>query len=78
MGGYPLDQIYWEKDGRNLNSDLRRKVYSSNGTLVIGKVVKEADEGRYTCTAKSRSGRQTASAAVMLKVIGNISSYFRS
>ena len=70
MGGYPLDQVTWEMDGKKLNSDLRRKVFPTNGTLVIKKVVKETDEGSYTCTANSRNGRQTAQAEAMLRVIG--------
>ena len=73
MGGYPLEGVTWEKDGVELNndgSDLRRKVFSGNGTLLLKKVVKEADEGGYICTAKSRNGRQTASASTLLRVIG--------
>ena len=72
MGGYPLEAVTWEKDGLELKSDggdlLRRKVFL-NGTLLIKKVVKEADEGGYICTAKSRN-RQTASASTLLRVIG--------
>ena len=73
MGGYPLEGVSWEKEGVELNndgSDLRRKVFKSNGTLLFKKVVKEADEGGYICTAKSRNGRQTASASTLLRVIG--------
>ena len=73
MGGFPLEGVSWEKEGVELNndgSDLRRKVFKSNGTLLLKKVVKEADEGGYICTAKSRNGRQTASASTLLRVIG--------
>ena len=68
MGGYPLDEVIWEKDSVKLNSDLRRKVFRQNGTLVIKKVVKETDEGGYTCTAKNRN--LVASAATLLRVVG--------
>ena len=70
MGGYPLEAVTWEKDGLELNNDLRRKVFKRNGTLLIQKVVKEADEGGYICTAKSRNGGHTASASTLLRVIG--------
>ena len=70
MGGYPLEKISWEKDGLSLSSGLRRKLFTQNGTLVIKKVVKESDEGRYTCHAKSRNGRNSASASTGLRVIG--------
>ena len=67
-----MEAVSWEKDGLELKADsgdlLRRKVFS-NGTLLIKKVVKEADEGGYICTAKSRN-RQTASASTLLRVIG--------
>lgn len=70
MGGYPLDQIIWEKNGKKLSSDLRRKVFADNGTLIIQKVVKETDEGSYSCIGKGRSGHQKATAETQLRVIG--------
>ena len=70
MGGFPLEEIEWEKDGRTLTSDLRRKIFRRNGTLVIQKVVKESDEGAYGCRARGRGGQEAASASVHLRVIG--------
>ena len=42
---YPLDQVSWELEGRKLNSDLRRKVFPANGTLVIKKVKNQRIRG---------------------------------
>lgn len=64
-----MDHVRWEKDGTVMRSgDLRRKFFD-NGTLIINRVVKEADEGGYVCTATSRGG-QSALATTVLRVIG--------
>ena len=63
------EKVSWTKEGVIISlSDLRRKVFN-NGTLVLQRVVKESDEGSYTCTAQSRSG-QKASVGTRLRVIG--------
>ena len=67
---YPFsEKVSWTIEGVIISlSDLRRKVFN-NGTLVLQRVVKESDEGSYTCTAQSRSG-QRASVGTRLRVIG--------
>ena len=67
---YPFsEKVSWTIEGVIISlSDLRRKVFN-NGTLVLQRVVKESDEGSYTCTAQSRSG-QKASVGTRLRVIG--------
>ena len=63
------EKVSWTKEGVIISlSDLRRKIFN-NGTLVLQRVVKESDEGSYTCTAQSRSG-QKASVGTRLRVIG--------
>ncbi len=69
VGGYPIEAVVWEKDGSRLTSDLRRKILT-NGTMIIGNVVKEIEEGNYRCTATGRSGASDTT-STMLRVIGN-------
>ena len=49
-------------------SDPTKKVFS-NGTLVLLKVSKSRDKGRYSCMAKNRQG-QRAEGSTELQVIG--------
>ncbi|XP_050724052.1 cell adhesion molecule Dscam2-like [Eriocheir sinensis] len=54
--GHPIHTITWTKDGSPLPRSYRQRVLA-NGTLVIQEVTRGADDGRYACTAASRSGR---------------------
>ncbi|XP_074032455.1 Down syndrome cell adhesion molecule 2 isoform X3 [Leptinotarsa decemlineata] len=55
VAGYPIDEIHWERGGRELPDDLRQKVLG-DGTLVINPVEKKADSGVYTCWARNKQG----------------------
>ncbi|CAH0547661.1 unnamed protein product [Brassicogethes aeneus] len=55
VAGYPIEEIHWERGGRELPDDLRQKVLV-DGTLVISPVEKKADSGVYTCWARNKQG----------------------
>ncbi|XP_068892723.1 cell adhesion molecule Dscam2 isoform X6 [Tenebrio molitor] len=55
VAGYPIEEIHWERGGRELPDDLRQKVLKE-GTLVISPVEKKADSGVYTCWARNKQG----------------------
>ncbi|KAK0088951.1 hypothetical protein PV325_010139, partial [Microctonus aethiopoides] len=55
VAGYPIDEIKWERGGRELPDNLRQKVMS-DGTLMVSSVQKEADTGTYTCWARNKQG----------------------
>lgn len=55
--GHPIQVYQWEKEGRLLPINLRQAVYP-NGTLVIEKVKKVVDAGRYTCSAWNKNGQR--------------------
>ncbi|KAK7074280.1 hypothetical protein SK128_018951, partial [Halocaridina rubra] len=50
VAGFPIDTIYWEKNGVVLPVTERQKAHS-NGSLEIDEVSRESDSGRYTCVA---------------------------
>lgn len=54
----------------SLPQNRRQRVFP-NGTLVIDHIQREADSGRYTCTAENRAGRR-ASRDVQINVFGEI------
>ena len=60
--GIPIPMISWSKDGNDIltGGDV---VIGKNGTLFL-KNVNEDQSGRYTCTAKSKIGRDTESSHV--------------
>nr|XP_053630363.1 cell adhesion molecule Dscam2-like [Cherax quadricarinatus] len=68
VGGYPIDKIIWEKDGRMLPTDIRQRVFD-NGTLIISQTQRDTDGGRYTCRASNRQGH-SASRDVTVTVTG--------
>ncbi|XP_024084690.1 Down syndrome cell adhesion molecule-like protein Dscam2 [Cimex lectularius] len=68
VAGYPIEEIKWERGGRELPEDLRQKVISSTGLLIINPVQTSADAGVYTCWARNKQG-QTARRSGEVKVI---------
>lgn len=69
VAGYPIDEIRWERAGRELPDDLRQKVMP-DGTLIVSSVVKSTDSGVYTCWAKNKQGhsaRRSGDVAVIGK-----------
>ncbi|XP_033224907.1 Down syndrome cell adhesion molecule-like protein Dscam2 [Belonocnema kinseyi] len=68
VAGYPIEEIKWERAGRELPDDLRHKVVP-DGTLVISSVHKEVDTGAYTCWARNKQGhsaRRSGEVAVIV------------
>lgn len=55
VAGYPIEEIHWERGGRELPNNLRQKVLP-DGTLQITFVEKKADSGVYTCWARNKQG----------------------
>ncbi|XP_022918386.1 cell adhesion molecule Dscam2 isoform X1 [Onthophagus taurus] len=55
VAGYPIEEIHWERGGRELPDGLRQKVLP-DGTLQINPVEKKADTGIYTCWARNKQG----------------------
>ncbi|GAB0100349.1 Down syndrome cell adhesion molecule-like protein Dscam2 [Sergentomyia squamirostris] len=55
VAGYPIEEIHWERNGRELPDDIRQKV-QPDGSLVISPVQKTDDSGTYTCWARNKQG----------------------
>ncbi|XP_031785647.1 Down syndrome cell adhesion molecule-like protein Dscam2 isoform X3 [Nasonia vitripennis] len=71
VAGYPIEEIRWERAGRELPDDLRQKVLS-DGTLIVSSVQKQVDSGVYTCWAKNKQGhsaRRSGDVAVIVPPI---------
>ena len=60
--GVPKPVVNWTKDGQDLTPD-ERVVMAPNGTLIIRDSTAQ-DSGNYTCTASSRSGKDSSTSAV--------------
>ncbi|XP_052861472.1 cell adhesion molecule Dscam2 isoform X2 [Anopheles cruzii] len=68
VAGYPIEEIHWERGGRELPEDMRQKV-QSDGTLEIKEVQKSLDSGVYTCWARNKQGhsaRRSGEVAVIV------------
>lgn len=61
------------KDGRLLPINRRQKTFP-NGTLIVEKVQRSSDQGRYTCVARNSQG-YTARGDLDVQVMGKLS-YF--
>lgn len=71
VAGYPIEEIHWERGGRELPDDIRQKV-QPDGLLVISPVQKAADSGVYTCWARNKQGhsaRRSGEVTVIGKTI---------
>lgn len=66
--GVPTPSVTWKKDGQELSRDGRYTV-QDDGSLVISEADKE-DDARYTCTANSVAGKDSASSTV--EIVGKI------
>ncbi|KAK9752838.1 Immunoglobulin I-set domain [Popillia japonica] len=55
VAGYPIEEIHWERSGRELPDDMRQKILP-DGVLQISRVEKKADTGVYTCWARNKQG----------------------
>ncbi|XP_025423992.1 Down syndrome cell adhesion molecule-like protein Dscam2 isoform X3 [Sipha flava] len=56
VAGYPINEIRWEKDGKELPEDLRQKTDLQLGVLTVMSVQKGVDSGSYTCVANNKHG----------------------
>lgn len=73
--GYPIESVSWVKRGAKLPQNHRQTVYP-NGTLIVDKIERTADEDLYTCivisTAPSNAAQgkltNSASKSVFVKV----------
>lgn len=57
VAGYPIEEIYWEKNNKQLPTEIRQSV-ERDGTLVITSVQKDSDVGVYTCVARNKQGQK--------------------
>ncbi|XP_033238327.1 Down syndrome cell adhesion molecule-like protein Dscam2 isoform X9 [Drosophila pseudoobscura] len=55
VAGYPIEEIHWERGGRELPDDIRQRV-QPDGSLTISPVQKNSDSGVYTCWARNKQG----------------------
>jgi Down syndrome cell adhesion molecule-like protein 1 len=55
VAGYPIEEVHWERGGRELPEDIRQKV-QTDGSLIISPVQKKDDSGVYTCWARNKQG----------------------
>ncbi|KAG1651109.1 Down syndrome cell adhesion molecule-like protein Dscam2 [Nymphon striatum] len=55
FGGYPIENIWWTKDGMEIPNNHRQNVFE-NGSLVMIDLRKDIDEGKYMCTAQNKHG----------------------
>lgn len=72
VAGYPIEEIHWERNGRELPTDIKQKV-ELDGRLIISSVQKKIDSGIYTCWAKNKQGH-SARRSGEVNVIGKINS----
>ena len=55
VAGYPITNIVWEREGRQLPINDRQRVFQ-NGTLIIEDVQRNEDAATYTCIARNAEG----------------------
>jgi len=55
VGGFPISNIWWEKDNWKIPFNHRQKAFP-NGTLQVYQVERDQDSGQYTCFAKGKQG----------------------
>ncbi|XP_050430112.1 cell adhesion molecule Dscam2 isoform X2 [Adelges cooleyi] len=60
VAGYPINEIHWSKDGKELPEDLRQKTDLILGVLTVLSVQKGVDAGSYTCTANNKHGHSSS------------------
>ena len=69
--GVPTPTVTWTKDGQEIISGARYKVHE-DGSLLISAAAEE-DNARYTCTADSVAGEDSASSTA--KIVGETVDY---
>ncbi|GLG93723.1 Tyrosine-protein phosphatase Lar, partial [Gryllus bimaculatus] len=66
VAGYPIDTVFWEKDGVRLPTNIRQRVI--NSTLIVENVQRESDQGSYTCVARNKQNN-TSQQSVDVRVL---------
>ncbi|GIY89392.1 down syndrome cell adhesion molecule-like protein Dscam2 [Caerostris darwini] len=57
VAGYPVEEVYWEKNGRRIPYNHRQKGFK-NGTLIIREIDRRSDGGEYRCVARNSQGQR--------------------
>ena len=63
--GIPTPTVKWSKDGKKLSTGDRYTV-QVDGSLVLISEARLEDSARYTCTADSAAGKDSASSTVQI------------
>uniref|UniRef100_A0A8D8TNX5 Down syndrome cell adhesion molecule-like protein Dscam2 n=2 Tax=Cacopsylla melanoneura TaxID=428564 RepID=A0A8D8TNX5_9HEMI len=75
VAGYPIESIFWEREGRTLPINRKQKVFP-NGTLIIENVERLSDQATYTCVAKNAQGYSSrGTLEVQVMVVPRIQSF---
>ena len=64
ISGVPTPTVTWAKDGQKIPKD-GRYIVKGDGSLLIKEALEE-DTARYTCTAESVAGKDSASSTVQI------------
>ncbi|XP_071035293.1 cell adhesion molecule Dscam1-like [Parasteatoda tepidariorum] len=67
VGGHPIENIKWEKDGVRLPNNHRQKIFP-NGTLIVRNLERNSDSGSYKCIASNADGI-SAENSLFIKII---------
>ena len=76
VSGYPISNIVWEREGRQLPINDRQRVYQ-NGTLIIDDVQRNEDAATYTCIARNEEG-YSARSDLDVTVMGKLACFYSS
>uniref|UniRef100_A0A8D9ERR1 Down syndrome cell adhesion molecule-like protein Dscam2 n=1 Tax=Cacopsylla melanoneura TaxID=428564 RepID=A0A8D9ERR1_9HEMI len=68
VAGYPIEEIHWEKGGRELPDGIRQKI-QPGGVLTISPVQKESDTGVYTCWARNKQGHSARRSGEVVVIV---------
>ena len=64
ISGVPIPTVTWEKDGQEIANDGRYTIQGDSSLLI--KDALEEDTARYSCTAESVAGKDSASSTVQI------------
>ena len=66
IGGYPIDDVRWYKDGTPLYDSEDRVTVHENGTVIIVAGMRREDRGMYQCVAGNAWDTQEATMQLSL------------
>ena len=64
ISGVPIPTVTWAKDGQEIPND-GRYIVQGDGSLLIKEALEE-DTARYSCTAESVAGKDSATSTVQI------------